>query len=43
LYYAVRGGRYETCEYLLKVCGVNVNHEDKKMQTPMSIAKNNNK
>jgi ankyrin repeat protein len=43
LYYAVRGGRYETVEFLLKHSGVNVNQEDKKQQTPMHIAKNNNK
>ena len=29
LYYAVRGGKYDTVEMLIKA-GVNVNHEDKK-------------
>jgi ankyrin repeat protein len=42
LYYAVRGGKYETVEKLIK-SGVNVNHEDKKQNTPMHIAKRSNK
>jgi ankyrin repeat protein len=28
---------------LIKQGGANVNHEDKKQQTPMNIARNNNK
>jgi ankyrin repeat protein len=43
LYYAVRAGKLETAEFLIKHCGANVNHEDKKQQTPLHIAKNNNK
>jgi ankyrin repeat protein len=42
LYYAVRGGKLETVEFLIQT-GVNVNHEDKKQQTPMVIAKRSNK
>lgn len=42
LYYAIRGGKYETVEFLIKA-GANVNHEDKKQQAPMHIAKRSNK
>lgn len=30
-------------EFLIRIGKANVNHEDKKNQTPMHIAKNNNK
>jgi len=30
LYYAVRAGKLDTAEFLIKYCGSNVNHEDRK-------------
>lgn len=39
----MRGNKYDTVEFLIKHGGANVNNVDKKQQTPMHIAKNNNK
>ena len=42
LYYAVRGGKIDTVRFLIDK-GANVNHEDKKKQAPIHIAKRSNK
>jgi ankyrin repeat protein len=43
LYYAVKGFRLETVEFLIKDAKVDVNHEDLKHETPMVIAKRTGK
>lgn len=42
LYYAIRGGKIETINFLLD-SGADVNAEDNKFQTPLSFAKKSNK
>ena len=43
LYYAVKNFWLEAVEYLIKEAGANVNHDDKKHETPMIIAKRTGK
>lgn len=42
IYYAIKQGRYEMVEYLLKK-GINISHEDKRGHTPVQFAKKHNK
>jgi hypothetical protein len=42
VYYAIKQGRYEMVEFLLKQ-GINISHEDKRQTTPVMFAKKHNR
>ncbi len=42
MFYAIKNGRFETVEYMIKQ-GVNIMHQDKKQVTPLQFAKRSNK